>query len=402
MGLKSTTTKLIHANFFFVDIVGLSDPTMSTKTQIKKISVLNEAIKECDAFKDTPKETLLVLPTGDGMCLGFLQGPEYPLLLATELQEKLAEYNKSKIPSETVRIRIGLHSGNCFLIDGIVGNKTVWGPGIILCRRVMDFGDDGHILLTPRLAEDLKELSDDYSSIIKPVHDFTIKHGMTMLLYSAYDGKTFGNPNHPTKGEAQRSRWGKEIIKLQHTTLYSQIKVHLTIIDPKTMLVRHRRFYEIENISDEPIKDVLHGISTDVEKYSLNDLKVITCDENGREMTISSISMNKPDIKEFTTRFVEPIVKGEKARGYTMEYETEEPERYYENAFLIDCGKFELGLTYPKNNLIKEPILYDVNQETDEKTKSNLKPIITEDDDNFTVIWNMESVMKGQTFRIDW
>jgi len=402
MGLKSTTTKLIHANFFFVDIVGLSDPTMSTKTQIKKINVLNDAIKECDAFKDTPLETLLVLPTGDGMCLGFLQGPEYPLLLATELQEKLAEYNKSKIPSETVRIRIGLHSGNCFLIEDIVGNKTVWGPGIILCRRVMDFGDDGHILLTPRLAEDLKELSDDYSSVIKPVHDFTIKHGMTLLIYSAYDGKSFGNPNHPTKGEVQRSRWGKEILKLQHTTLYSKIKVHLTIKDPKTMLVHHKRFYEIENISDEPIKDVLHGISTDIKKYSITDLKVNTYDEAGREMKISSISMDKPDIKEFTTRFVEPIVKGEKARGYTMEYETEEPDRYYENAFLIDCGKFELGLIYPKNNSIQEPILYDVNQETDKKTKSNLKPIITEDADNFTVIWKMESVLKGQTFRIDW
>jgi hypothetical protein len=28
--------KLIHANFFFVDIVGLSDTTMSTKTTNKK------------------------------------------------------------------------------------------------------------------------------------------------------------------------------------------------------------------------------------------------------------------------------------------------------------------------------------------------------------------------------
>ena len=84
------------------------------------------------------------------------------------------------------------------------------------------------------------------------------------------------------------------------------------------MLVHHKRFYETENISDEPIKDVLHGIATDVEKYSLDDLKVYTYDENSREMKISSISMNKPDIKEFTTGFVEPIVKGEKARGYTI------------------------------------------------------------------------------------
>ena len=88
MGIKSATN-LIHANFFFVDIVGLSDPTMSTTTQVKKITVLNDCMKECDAYKNTPKDSILTLPTGDGMCLGFKQGPELPLLLASQLHEKL-------------------------------------------------------------------------------------------------------------------------------------------------------------------------------------------------------------------------------------------------------------------------------------------------------------------------
>ena len=145
--------KLIHANFFFVDIVGLSDTTMSTKTQIKKIETLNQLMSECHAFKSVPAESLLLLPTGDGCCLGFLQGPELPLLLAVELHEKLAAYNKAKIPSETVRVRIGLHSGNCFLVNDVLGNRNTWGPGIIYARRVMDFGDDGHILMTPTMQE---------------------------------------------------------------------------------------------------------------------------------------------------------------------------------------------------------------------------------------------------------
>ena len=50
----------------------------------------------------------------------------------------------------------------------------------------MDFGDDGHILLSPTLAEDLRSLSDEYYAIIKPVHEVILKHGFTMLLYSAY------------------------------------------------------------------------------------------------------------------------------------------------------------------------------------------------------------------------
>ena len=115
-------------------------------------------------------------------------------------------------------------------MKGISNSDIFWGPGLILARRVMDFGDDNHILLSPRLAEDLRELSDDYRKIIRPVHDFTIKHGKTLLIYSAY-GDDFGNPKHPSKGEAQRSKYGEEIIKMQKTTMYSNLDIKLSVMD---------------------------------------------------------------------------------------------------------------------------------------------------------------------------
>jgi len=397
----STFSALINAHFFFVDIVGLSDPYMSTKTQIKKIEVLNKSIAETEVYKSTPKEMILTLPTGDGMCLGFLQGPELPLHLAVELQHKLAEYNKGKIPSETVRIRVGLHSGNCFIVKDIRKQDNVWGPGVILARRVMDFGDDGHILLSPRLAEDLRELSDDYHKIIKPVHDFTLKHGYTMLVYSAY-GDDFGNPKHPTKGAAQRSKYGEEIINMQKTTTYPFLEVNLTILDPKKMLVQHKRTYEIANKSNEPIYHVLHGIATDVEKYSLNDLNIQVYDEAGREMKISSISVDNPTSKEFTTAFNQPIVHGEKDRKYTLVYEVEEPNRYFENAFLIDVNKFVLNFKYPVNGCECKPVLYDVNQETEKKTKSKIQPVIEKKGNFYLAKFSKDEYNKGETIRIEW
>ena len=382
MGIKSATN-LIHANFFFVDIVGLSDPTMSTTTQVKKITVLNDCMKECDAYKNTPKDSIVTLPTGDGMCLGFKQGPELPLLLASQLHEKLNKYNAGKIPTETVRVRIGLHSGNCFVVNDLRGQENVWGPGIIMCRRVMDFGDDSHILMTPRLAEDLIELSDDYKQYIHPVHDFTIKHGTTILLYSVF-GDDFGNPKHPTKGEAQRSKIGQEYLKMQKTTLYTKVQVELSIENLDTMLVHHKRYYEIENTTDEPIYHVLHGIATDVEKYAFDDLNIKIYDENNHDLKISSININKPDCKEFTTKFNQPIIKGEKERSYTLEYDVEEPEKYFENAFLIDCQDLVLSIKYPNNPKINGVTLYTINQETDEKTKSEISPIIEKNDESIT------------------
>jgi Adenylate and Guanylate cyclase catalytic domain len=176
-------TSLIYANFFFTDIVGLSDPRMSTKTQIRKIEALNKLIKECIAFKATPKDSLIVLPTGDGMAIGFFQSPELPLNLAIELHRKIGIYNRAKIPTEALRIRIGIHSGPVFIVNDVLENKNVWGPGIIIARRIMDLGNDGHILLSSRIAEDLRELSDEYKKIIKPWGCCLIRYNIRCHLY---------------------------------------------------------------------------------------------------------------------------------------------------------------------------------------------------------------------------
>jgi hypothetical protein len=181
-----------------------------------------------------------------------------------------------------------------------------------------------------------------------------------------------------------RSRYGEDVVNLQKTTLYTSIEVDLTIKDPATMLVEHKRTYEVVNTSNEPIKNVLHGIATDVDKATIDDLKVRVYDENHRNLRISSINVNKPDCKEFTTDFLEPIVKGETGRKYTLVYEVEEPERYFENAFLIDCQKLTLWFTYPQNHDIQQPILYKINQETEAKSKSNIEPTITEIQESFT------------------
>lgn len=390
---------LVHANFFFIDIVGLSDPAMSTKTQMKKIDMLNKAVKECAAFRDTPKEFMLVLPTGDGMAIGFLQGPEFPLQLAIELHKKLNLYNRGRIPSETVRVRIGIHSGNVFVVNDVLDNKNVWGPGIIIARRVMDLGEDGHILMSPRVAEDLRELSDEYKRIIKPVHDYSIKHGQTLLLYSVH-GNGFGNPRAPTKGSFQRTKAGREIEKLRKTTLYPSIQVAMLLQDSNTSLVRYKRTYTIENIADDPIYHVLHGITTDVDR-TFDELKIKVYDENGRTLKISSISIDKPRQKEFTTLFNRPIEKGDEGRHYTLEYEVEEPERYFENAFLVQCDMFVLTLDYPSK--LKTPIINEVNLETDEMKKAKVQPSIAQNGNGRHIArWVRKDISPGESFRVQW
>ncbi len=391
---------LIYAHFFFVDIVGLSDPVIAVKKQIKKITVLNDLLRTCEVFKNTEPSSMLVLPTGDGMAIGFLQGPELPLLLAQELHKKLNAYNKGKFPEEIVRIRIGLNDGPVYVVKDVQGNQNVWGPGIILARRVMDIGDDGHILVTPRMAETLRELSDEYKVMIKPLHDYIIKHGQTLLLYSVY-GNGIGNSKIPTKNQYQRSKLGIEIRKLKRTTMYDELDVTLAIKDPKTMITHHNRKYNVQCISDDPLDTVLHGIATDVPK-TFEELNIRTTDESGRELKISSINFDKPYQKEFTTKFNSPIYKGEANRYYTLEYDVEEPERYFENYFSINCKKYAVSLLYPSNAGL-QPVAYDVKVESDTKTKSKVQPVVKEAEDGLLkATWSRTNVIESQAFRLEW
>jgi hypothetical protein len=63
----------------------------------------------------------------------------------------------------------------------------------------MDAGDNGHILIAEKLAEELISLKDEYAQVIKLVSNtYKIKHGQNIKLYSAYSDD-FGNPDIPTK-----------------------------------------------------------------------------------------------------------------------------------------------------------------------------------------------------------
>jgi hypothetical protein len=390
---------------------------MSTKIQIKKIETLNKSIMNCSTFRLTPKDTMLALPTGDGMAIGFLQGPELPLNLAIELHGILAKYNKSKIPAETVRVRIGLHSGPVFVVKDILNNKNVWGPGIIIARRTMDIGDDGHILLSTRTAEDLREISDQYKQIIKPLYDYTTKHSQKLFLYSAY-GKGFGNPKLPIKGSYQMSSAvvgrDDQFKRIQRptgttdSTIYPYLEVSISIKSTKTLLVHYRRLYEIKNISDEPIYEVIHGIATDIEK-TFDDLNIRVYDEENKPLQISSIPIDKPFQKEFTTLFNKPIMKSDKERRYyVLEYDVEEQGKYFENYFGTNCGRFVVTIEYPA--YMSPPVAYEVNLETDEVVKCKIQPTVDKmkkanNNSNYKrsiVRWVKREIIKGQSFRFEW
>ena len=63
-------SQVVNVNFFFIDIVGLSNPSLSVKKQIDKIEILNKFIGSCDAFAKA-KEKRLFCQQAIAWQLGF-------------------------------------------------------------------------------------------------------------------------------------------------------------------------------------------------------------------------------------------------------------------------------------------------------------------------------------------
>jgi archaellum biogenesis ATPase FlaH len=190
-------SSVINANFFFIDIVGLSSPTLSVRKQIEKIEFLNNFIISSEIFRKNNDKK--ILPTGDGMAIGFTSNPEAPLHLSMQLHAKLKKHNISQDDESSLYVRIGIASGPVFIVNDANNNQNIWGPGIIFARRVMDIGDNNHILIDGGLAQTLITLDDKYKEIIHYVGDYQIKHGQIIKLYSAYQGNYFGNKDIPAK-----------------------------------------------------------------------------------------------------------------------------------------------------------------------------------------------------------
>lgn len=190
--------EVLNYNFCFIDIVGLSNPELAVHRQKEKIVRLNEFISSCNSFRKISDELKIILPAGDGMAIGYENNPELPYKLSVELHGFLRKYNKRMVHDNQIKVRIGLSSGPVFTVYDISNRLNVWGPGIIMARRVMDLGDSWHILITENFAMQLKPLYEEYRNNIKLIGSYEIKHGEKINVYSAYSND-YGNPELPEK-----------------------------------------------------------------------------------------------------------------------------------------------------------------------------------------------------------
>lgn len=347
-----TLTKTLH--WFFIDIVSSSDPNLSVKSQARKINALNELLKRTDTFKKENLEALVILPTGDGMAVGFPDSPEKPLRLAIELHKSLKKFNSTQKEKDRIIIRIGIDTGPVYFMKGIRG-EIFWGPGLIMAKRVMDLCGHNQIFASERIAKDLRSLSEENKATMHPIGEYEIKHGK-LGIFNIFS-KEFGNKTTPKKGKISKIK--EDDFKKEPDFEFNSVEVRLDVTDHKSMMTHHTWIWDVRNISDNPLKAIFYNLGGDIPR-DFSDLNVKVTDENNNMLKIISVDLNKPLEKAFHVELVPPFKKYQKGRLLKLEYDWEEPDRVFEYSFSSKAKKFRYVFTAPKELEIKNRILETV------------------------------------------
>ncbi len=171
---------------FFMDIVGYSKKT--TDEQRKACKDLGVIVKGTVQFQTANAlEKLIILPTGDGMVLGFFTYLEDALNCGVAVAKAV----KSR---PDLQMRMGVHCGPVIPMEDINGNLNISGDGINYAQRVMDAGEANHLLVSAAVMARYDRPS---YVLVNDLGDVVVKHGVILRLYSLH-GSDFGNREFPT------------------------------------------------------------------------------------------------------------------------------------------------------------------------------------------------------------
>lgn len=168
------------AHVLFMDIVGYTKFTSDVQSRV--VQQLRAAVRNSLEFKRARESnSLICIPTGDGMALVFLDNDVCaPIRTALEIEAALRG-------AAVFGLRIGLHSGTVFRVPDINGTEAVAGAGINFAQRVMDCADAGHILMSQVHASFLREF-ENLQPHLHEVGEAEVKHGVRLALVSYCDG----------------------------------------------------------------------------------------------------------------------------------------------------------------------------------------------------------------------
>jgi class 3 adenylate cyclase len=162
----------------FLDIAGYSQRAVTEQIRIK--DRFNEVLANSLAGMDARDR--VVIDTGDGAAIAFLDDPERALFAALGIFDNVGE----------LAVRMGINLGPVYLSRDINGQVNVIGDGINVAQRVMSFAKAGELLVSRSFYEVVLLLSGEYSSMFHAQPAQTDKHSRVHELYAVSQAVRIG------------------------------------------------------------------------------------------------------------------------------------------------------------------------------------------------------------------
>ena len=182
-------TAIEMAHVLSIDIVGYSKLPMDQQT--RQLRRLQKIVGDTMEFRSAQKKDQLIsLPAGDGVTLVFFHDPVAPVRSAFEIARATQSHTE-------IKLRMGIHSGPAYRIADINTNQSVSGEAINTVQGIMNYGDEGHILLSKSVADVLSQLG-DWAGHMHACGDCEIRPGTRIDLFNLYTNE-IGNPAMPER-----------------------------------------------------------------------------------------------------------------------------------------------------------------------------------------------------------
>ncbi|MFA6921515.1 MAG: AsmA-like C-terminal region-containing protein [Gallionella sp.] len=174
-GIPVVERRTTTAAVLFFDIVGYTKQSDRRQIELKK--QFNQLVT--DSLDPLDAGERIILDTGDGAAIGFLQHPTDALESAMHFREALV----SDRHYDALRVRIGIHLGPVSLVKDMNGQINMLGDGINSAQRVMCFAGQTQIFVSRAYFEFVSNLSDEYNDSFRYRGAQQDKHGREHQVY---------------------------------------------------------------------------------------------------------------------------------------------------------------------------------------------------------------------------
>ena len=179
----AASTRSTIATVLFFDVVGYTKQSVSKQIELK--GQFNKLVSEF--IKDIDESQRIILDTGDGAAIGFLQHPEDAIEVAMQFRQAVTANKHGDYPD--LKVRMGIHLGPVNIVKDMNDQSNMVGDGINDAQRIMSFAKADHIYISRPYYDVVSRLTAEYANLFKYRGAEKDKHGREHQVYEVTGGE---------------------------------------------------------------------------------------------------------------------------------------------------------------------------------------------------------------------